>query len=187
MSQWRSCRAVTCLLDSVARATRATSRSPTGNQLSTTAHLGQHPPLSRLPLPDQESNGLITHTPRTHGTCCLLCPPSRLRRYATFLHVAGVDSADVPENKTVPATDSINVWSSLMVPNATASPRTSLPLSFCTDAAAAGCHAGDNALIVGPFKIVYVLRQHRPGHSNRCRCGALRSAPCELAVPTLPI
>lgn len=70
--------------------------------------------------------------------------------YQTFCFLAGCDAADVPTNTSVPVTDSINVWPSLLVPNNTRSPRTEIFLSYAIN----DHGATDAGLIIGTKKIV---------------------------------
>jgi hypothetical protein len=76
---------------------------------------------------------------------------------ATFCGLAGVSVAPPGgEPNDVPASDSINVWAALSTPNASASPRTEVPLAFCANAetdcdeggGGTGADGGDSALIV---------------------------------------
>lgn len=75
--------------------------------------------------------------------------------FATLSHVAGVSSLP-DDGPAVPQVDSVNMWSSLMVPNATSNNRVEVPLSYCN--AEAECDSpgqvGDSALISGRWKII---------------------------------
>lgn len=51
--------------------------------------------------------------------------------YATLSYLAGSVSDDLSAPIDVPPIDSINMWESLMTPNASSSPRNEIPLSFC--------------------------------------------------------
>ena len=48
-------------------------------------------------------------------------------RYSTVCYLAGIDPTD--NQAGVPAIDSVNVWASLLVPNASETPRTVVPLA----------------------------------------------------------
>ena len=74
--------------------------------------------------------------------------------YATFCRLAGVDPTDAPANRTVPGIDSIDIWASLLVPNNTQSPRTTLPLAFNGVPTGPQSQLGDAGLIVGEHKII---------------------------------
>ena len=73
--------------------------------------------------------------------------------------MVGVSAEDPAEG--VPPVDSIDFWSSLIVPNGTTSPRNELFLSYsnATFDPTSGQGKGDAALIVGNYKIVI-------GHQN---------------------
>lgn len=80
-------------------------------------------------------------------------PPSL--RYATACALAGVNPDDAVAG--VPNIDSLNVWPALTT--SAASPRTEIPLSYCTpntecDEAQGHAAMVDAALIQGPYKIV---------------------------------
>jgi hypothetical protein len=77
--------------------------------------------------------------------------------YATLCGLARVDPTDIPANKSVPATDSIDVWASLMVPNSSASPRRTVFLSYQVPGSAYGAGRPghqEGGLIIGDAKIV---------------------------------
>lgn len=83
--------------------------------------------------------------------------------YATLSHVAGADPAD--DAAGVPPPDSIDAWPSLMVPNAAATNRSEVPLSWCPvedDCAPSGWQPNgtavlpvNGALIQGKYKLVW--------------------------------
>lgn len=57
--------------------------------------------------------------------------------YATFMDLAGVAMPQDLDSRggAVPGLDSINLWPSLQIPNATATNRTEVPLAFCNEEA----------------------------------------------------
>lgn len=74
--------------------------------------------------------------------------------YATFCFLVGVEPGDAVANATVPTTDSLNVWPSLLIPNSRTTPRTRILLSYCPDPEVNKCTANNSALIVGAYKII---------------------------------
>ena len=77
--------------------------------------------------------------------------------YATFCGLAAVDPADPQTDKSVPAVDSLDMWPSLLVPNNTKSPRSTVFLSYQAPGSAYGAGGPgqqEGGLIVEDAKVV---------------------------------